>query len=442
MSKYIIAQPKPKHTNLAWISLILMTSNIYHTRLMILLGLYSEASTVLIQGAAVLCFCAYLALEGKLRSDKMRIRMTDVWMALSWIVILLSVRDFRENLTYIIRYGVYVAVVVLFRQDEKIVRIGFWCMVAAGLLHIVFTFWFRYDLNFYLRYIFPSFTAAQQEQLYGQVVYHGYASGIAVHYSVNGMYMAITLCCSFVLLQEKRRKGLAAILFLVNLLALFMTGKRGVILFAVFAMLAAHFLLEHKKRWLGVLLGVSVCGVLLFWLSHYIESAAATLERLYEMFYDGGTDVSTGRFGLYKEAWALFLEHPLTGIGWREFTREANVYFGGQSQLMDTHNVFLQLLCETGIFGFGVFAALFASAYGKTLKLAVLYRKGRIELAENQKMLLYFSVCYQTFFLCYCMTGNPLYDHETLFAYVLSVAAVGALEEQDGTNGIGNYTGL
>jgi len=447
MSQYIIEQQKKPPEYLAWISLILMTSNVYHTQLMTLFGLYSPLTTVVIQAGAVACFLAYLLWGKGLRMGQVTLGLTDVLTVLSLGVILITTADWQGNLTYIIRYGVYVVMVLLFRYDEKLVKIGFWCLLGAGLFHILFTVWFQLDTPFYLEHIYPSFTPAQQEQLFGQMLYNGYSAGIAVHYSVNGMYMAITLCCTYTLLLTGRKKG-AVLLFLINLLALIMTGKRGAMVFMAFAMLWAYMLWGRQafgNKLVRILFGAAACGLAMYLFTFYSESAAAAFARWEETLFGGKTmDVSSGRFRLYRVAWELFLKHPLTGIGWREFTNQ----MGSGSQLMDVHNVFLQLLCETGMFGCGVFVALFALVYGATVKRVLRSREN-----PSNRGLLLFSLCYQTFFLCYCMTGNPLYDQETLFAYVIAVSAAGVSgrqesaakyvpEEENGTNRIGNHTGL
>ena len=458
MPQYIIEKQKKPPVVLAWIALILMTSNIYHTRLMILFGMYSEGATVVMQAVAVGCLFAYLLLGKGLRLGQVRLRLTDVLMILSLAVVAAFTTNWQGNLTYIIRYGVYVLIVILLKYDEKLTHIAFWCILAAGLLHILFTIWFPLDMDFYLKNIYPSFTPAQQKQLYGQMLYNGYSAGIAVHYSVNGMYMAITLCCTYALLLTARKKTAALVLFMINLLALIMTGKRGAMVFVVFAMLWAYMLWSKRAfgdKVLCVLVGVAAGALALYLLGFYNESVAATFTRWERTLWgNDNADVSNGRFQLYRVAWDLFMKHPLTGIGWREFTNQMQLYNGGSSQLMDTHNVFLQLLCETGIVGCGVFTALFATAYCTALK-----QLSR-ELSAKQRRLLLFSLCYQTFFLCYCLTGNPLYDHETLFAYIISVAAVGVLDAQNkpfavgskyinafpeedyATNGIGDHTGL
>ena len=96
-------------------------------------------------------------------------------------------------------------------------------------------------------------------------------------------------------------------------------------------------------------------------------------------------------------------------------------FYNQDSVLRDAHNVFLQLLCETGIIGFSVFLSLFVYAIVQTIQLVVKSTKDLLRLSDKTKTVLVFSLCYQVFFLAYCITGNPLYDLETVYIYILSV---------------------
>ena len=128
-------------------------------------------------------------------------------------------------------------------------------------------------------------------------------------------------------------------------------------------------------------------------------------------------DVSTSRFELYAWAWKLFREHPLFGIGWGMYrtTVVGNVTFRA---VLDTHNIYLQLLAETGLIGFLVFVTLFLYMWIKT-------KNAYLECLQKYpqsiwKMAISFSLLYQTFFLLYGLTGNTLYDQHNQILYMIS----------------------
>ena len=86
-------------------------------------------------------------------------------------------------------------------------------------------------------------------------------------------------------------------------------------------------------------------------------------------------------------------------------------------EYLDCHNVYIQLLCETGIVGFLIIIGLMIIILHKTYKLIDYHKKNKTMLPS-----LLFSLGYQIFFLLYCMSGNPLYDPQ---CYVLYFVVIG-----------------
>ena len=62
-----------------------------------------------------------------------------------------------------------------------------------------------------------------------------------------------------------------------------------------------------------------------------------------------------------------------------------------------------------------IFISLFVSVIAQTVQLMLKCTKDLLYLTDKTKMVLTFSLCYQMFFLAYCITGNPLYDLETVY---------------------------
>ena len=428
MDKYIIKPKKVQHTYMLWISAFLLIFNVYHTKLMsIFMFTASSASTFAIQGFAVALLLAYFMTDKKLKLHRIEIQPTEWLLILTLLVMLVTTENIGENLTYIIRYAVLVFIVILMKYDEEFFHIIFYCILAAGLVHVIATLWFYFDTDFYMANIYPNFNSSQRAHLYEQVQKNHHAVGLSNHYSQNGIYMAISLCASFALLFAKSRKNILwkVLLLLVVLFALILTGKRGVLIFSVFAMLISYIICKKgafANKLITVLFILSSMSLVIYALSFYIEGIASAFARITAMFSENETlDVSNGRFKLYAIAWNFFKESPITGIGWREFSKEVVNFYNQDSVLRDAHNVFLQLLCETGIIGFSIFISLFISAIIQTVQLAAKSTKDMLQLSDKTKIVLIFSLCYQVFFLAYCITGNPLYDLETVYVYIISV---------------------
>ena len=388
----------------------------------------SSASTFAVQGFAVALLLAYFIIDKKLNLYKIEIHSSEWLLTLTLLVMLITTKNINENLTYIVRYAVLVLIVIVMKYDEEFFHIIFCCILAAGLVHVIATLWFYFDTDFYMTHIYPYFDSSQKAHLYEQVQKNHHAVGLSNHYSQNGIYMAISLCASFALLFMRSRKNILwkVLLALVVLFALVLTGKRGVLIFSVFAMLVSYIICKKgafANKLVTVLFLLSSISLVIYALSFYIEGIATAFERITAMFMTENEtlDVSNGRFKLYAIAWNFFKESPILGIGWREFSKEVVNFYNQDSVLRDAHNVFLQLLCETGIIGFSIFISLFIYAITQTIQLAVKSTKNMLYLSDKTKTVLVFSLCYQVFFLAYCITGNPLYDLETVYVYIISV---------------------
>ncbi len=429
MGQYIIPVQKVRYTYMLRISAFLLIFNVYHTKLMsIFMFTASAVSMFVIQGFAVALLLAYFVIDKKLSLPKIEIQPMEWLLILTLLVMLITAENGNENLTYMIRYAVLVFIVILMKYDEELFHIIFNCILVAGLMHVIATLWFYFDIDFYMTHIYPHFNSSQKAHLYEQVQKNHHAVGLSNHYSQNGIYMAISLCASFALLFMKSHKNILwkILLLSIVLLALILTGKRGVLIFSVFAILVTYIICKEgafTNKLVTVLFILSSVSLVIYALSFYIEGIAAAFERISTIFWakNENSDVSNGRFKLYAIAWNFFKESPILGIGWREFSKKVVNFYNQDSVLRDAHNVFLQLLCETGVIGFTIFISLFISAITQTIQLAVKSTKDLLYLSDRTKIVLTFSLCYQVFFLAYCITGNPLYDLETVYVYIISV---------------------
>lgn len=97
---------------------------------------------------------------------------------------------------------------------------------------------------------------------------------------------------------------------------------------------------------------ILLVGLLVIGLSWQFVAPGAVKERI-EMTGDAevhGLDASAGkRIDLWAQAWDMFLSQPLFGAGWDGFR-----FHRQGEELRDTHNLYIKVLAETGILGFGV----------------------------------------------------------------------------------------
>ena len=244
-------------------------------------------------------------------------------------------------------------------------------------------------------------------------------SGYSAGYIIAGILVVLSQYYRY---SRFRKRDIVLCLFLFA--ALIMTGKRGPLVFLIVAAvccLLAPLKRENKaRRYLCILLLVVVAGFV-FWALKDELSAIPAFEKIYGAAEGlaGGEDISTGRSKLYGWAIELFTRNPVMGIGWGRYrtTTIGNVTVAKE---LETHDIYLQLLAEDGIIGFAVFIVLFVIFWNTT---RIAYPKC---LRENEvqdagwKHLLFFAFAYQTYFLLYGLTGNPLYDPHFQIMYIFS----------------------
>ena len=77
-----------------------------------------------------------------------------------------------------------------------------------------------------------------------------------------------------------------------------------------------------------------------------IISNNSQLINVFDRFVGDGTDISSGRYSLYQKMFDIFVQNPILGIG----TMSVLPLLGNLG-----HNIYLQVLCENGLFSFILF---------------------------------------------------------------------------------------
>ena len=204
------------------------------------------------------------------------------------------------------------------------------------------------------------------------------------------------------------------LVFIVLFMCLVLTNKRAHFLFLFLSLAIAYYATgDSKQKGKRILILVLIGFVLLIILYYLIYKVnIGVFIKLRNMFslMNDDEDVMSGRNVLSGIAWETFLQNPLFGIGWEKYPSMP------VSRGMHTHNIYLELLCETGIVGFTVFAAFFGYA------LYTAFRNCRRAKSQEEKTSASFCLFMQIFFLLYGITGNPLYDPPYYIPYFIICA--------------------
>ncbi len=310
---------------------------------------------------------------------------------------------------------------VFVAQDERFIRnmirvlflylgiqiiLGFYFLMNPDVLLRIGTQLFNLDEVFYAKF--------------SSYIDNGAFLGLTSHYSTSGMYMAlaVVLTMTFVLVYKNRSRKwniFYLALFAVSFLALGMTQKRAHLLFAVAAM-AAMYLIGYVNgninKKIAQVIALIVLGVIAFLIILQLPAFQSVLARF--AVADSLDEASSNRIGqLWLPALHEFAKHPLLGMGWRQFKY---AYPMTNGVMNDVHNIYIQFFAENGIIGGICITALMAYTYVTTWKLL---RKSKYKPGKNEYLYLMFSFGYQTFFLLYGLTGNPFYDIQCFFPYMI-----------------------
>lgn len=291
------------------------------------------------------------------------------------------------------------------RWEDRFVKL----MAAAGVFYTVTTLLMRLDSELYYRTIPALYPSERRFDWWYQ---SGFMTGITDHNTTNGCMLSIAVIFLFGFwISAKPKSGAKKGYALLTALALFcliLTKKRGNLLFSVMGiLLACYFRDERKKR--RFLKYACILAAALIFLSlgyRFIPSLRKVLERFQDMNSDENIAI---RLAMWQAALKSIVKNPLLGIGWFGYSRKIAALVGGRSG--EAHCVYLQLTCETGIFGMLIFCLWF----GYSLFCAVSLLKDVGRKAKNysaaMKRWIFISTAFQIFILLYALTENPLYDY-------------------------------
>ena len=291
------------------------------------------------------------------------------------------------------------------------------CLKIFAFEHLFFTYLAAFCKPIYKSLVLPFLDSVHTESLSVKHFNSGFNPGLTTHYSTNGMYLSV-FCIYFWsnFLINKTKKNI--ILTIVSFVALLLTGKRGHLLFTIMTCLLMYIAVNREKipKKVGKLLGICGISVLLFFIvSSFVPQVTIAFERV-AYSVEKGEDLLTGRGEFYSLAFDIWKKSYLFGAGWGSFSNYYQIYLFNRFGVsyLDAHNVYIQLLCETGIIGASLLIGLMYSILFKTYKIIK-----RTNIKEN--CFLNFSLGYQLFFLLYCFSGNPLYDAQCYVMYFMCI---------------------
>ena len=325
----------------------------------------------------------------------------------------------NSNYLIVITYVIYALLIILLTNCTRWIKI-FKSILKIFLYEHIFFTWFFYIFQSLYWKIVPTILSYTSSSSKAPAQFkEGNMTGITNHYSTNAIYLSIASIFFFAQILDHKKNKKDIVIFVISMGALLLTGKRGQLLFTICACIFIY-IIKYSKNLLKSILKMTVVlfvSIAIFLVaSNFIPGLNATINRFIE--FSDEDDITNGRLPMYEYALTLWKQHKITGIGWGGY----KYYFLSYAdRFYDTHNVYIQLLTETGILGFLFYVICFIYVLGKTIKNLKILEKN-VDETNLLKTMNLFSLGIQAFFLMYCLTGNPLYSTEMCLMYGISVA--------------------
>jgi O-antigen ligase len=204
-----------------------------------------------------------------------------------------------------------------------------------------------------------------------------FGSFINQHHFASFMEMTLGVTIGILLGSNVKKEQLFLFIFAIILMVVcvIFTGSRGglISLLGVFGFIGASVYLGRNKSGIvqtnklaifagGLALIFIVSGLILF------LGADSSLMRGIGVASSGGEDFTGGRIHFWQTAVRMFLSYPIFGVGLDSFGTAFTQFdtWNGSFRIEQTHNDYLQVLTEAGIFGFACIAAFIYFLFKKS----------------------------------------------------------------------------
>ena len=191
-----------------------------------------------------------------------------------------------------------------------------------------------------------------------------------------------------------------------------LTLKRSYIVSNIIAVVVIYIIYSrNNKKKIKNYVTIGLAVIILY----YILSIVPQVQNIFNKFtmLKESGDITNGREYLWAKTFELCLESPIFGKGINALPQHG----------VSTHNVYFQVLAETGVFG--LISYLAALIYSMIQSCSVYKEICKDALLTPKERTLFLVCIYiQIIFIVYCLTGNPLYGITFLAIFFMNVACI------------------
>jgi O-antigen ligase len=177
---------------------------------------------------------------------------------------------------------------------------------------------------------------------------------------------------------------------ITSLMAIALTGSRIAVIGLL--VIAAFYTLRSENRMLTLIGSLAIAILLWSWMPPEYRVRYLTVQE----YAEGAKldDSNQFRLQVWAAGWQIFLKYPIVGVGAGQFkTAYGVIYLAGRHMAwMQPHNLLLEIACELGLVGVGVFG-IFLLQLLRGIKVA-LQQKANPQAKLNYQMALACSVMF------------------------------------------------
>lgn len=367
----------------------------------------------------ILVYLVYVFASGK-NTLKISLNTEKILISLFFLLACFGsiLMDSNLNIKDFIIYFV-MGILIVFGNLKQSFFEMFYTMFKYFFWFFIFTMYFNSFLPdlFYKLFNFASFGDAAFRAATDGGAIAGIAFEKAYAAFLCNLGIGVTLS-EYVVSKDKRKFVELALIFI----ALMMTGKRTLFFIPIIMIFVYTVMFNKNNRILKVAKVMIVLLVLLFMAYMFVPGVDLVIERIINGM---GSDNLSGRENLWEYAMEMFNKSPIFGTGFASFNDYAYsrgfLYYGERWNYY-AHNVYFELLAETGVFGFSLFISLLVTLFFKTIKRAKKYM--------NVKFC--FLVYWLMLFIVYSSTGNTIYYPCQMVILFLMIYFVSDKNEREG----------
>lgn len=328
--------------------------------------IYRDFGIRMLLGFGVLCLVLGAALVGRFvgRSPLEPHCVRGAMLALAAVIILNFLRPDSQHsadtISYVISMTVCTGFVWLWTENERECgRVLHLLLAAALALTALVLLYILFPEPIY-NLLYPRLSPVAQHY-FDYFLPKGYGMCLGGYtFTDYIIFCGIAVCWARLTAARKRsRKDLLwlGLIFLFGF-AILALGRRGELLGAVVLCAAMVLLLCSPRMRIVLIFGGGGGILLMLWLFVRFLPQFKEIDIFYRYVRTvenlvNGYDFTSGRTGLFSLAIAGFRSAPIFGIGFDKFYTLVNPLLTDieGNVMQDAHNIYLQMLCETGIVG-------------------------------------------------------------------------------------------